>query len=516
MEKIEKKSLKEIVAKNVFHNFSLNIISNIFSFAFVIFLARILQPELYGIYGLVLSIVLLFSRFTDLGINTTVIRFVSKSLKNKKEARAYTHYLFKIKMYLVLSLSLIMILLAKPLSVFVFKNPALTLPLIISVLYLFISSITEFSASLFSAFNEFKYHPKKELVFQISRFITIFLFIFLIGKTVLNIFIALSISYALTFVFVFIIVRKKYAFLFKDYSLKSIFPKLLNYKYPGFTISQSKRIEILRYIAYLAVTAMGTAFFVYISTIMLGAFIDAKYIGFYRLAYGMVAMLIGFCSVGTVLFPVFSFLEKKRLGNVFKKTFKYSMVLTFPIAFIVPVTFKPLIILFYGIEYAPSIIPLYFLSTLVITETAFLYPRMLFYARGKPEWPVKIMIVSSILNILLNYFLIKYFLNFSQMFATVGATMAIAISSLFYFILMAIATKKELNIGIEASSILKPLLASSVMALFLLFINEFIILNWFIAGVEIILGIIFYFLVMLLIKGVNKEEFLLFKYIFRK
>lgn len=495
----KEKSLKEIVVKNVFYNFSSSIVNTSLSFLFVVFLARILKPDLYGIYGIVLSVVLLFSRFSDLGINTALVKYVSANIKNKKETQAYAHYLIRMKFFVVLVSSFLLLILAKPISMFSLHDPKLFYILLVAVIYLIISSITEFSAAFFSAFNEFKYYPRKEMIFQVSRIVLVFLFILLIGKTIFNVFVGLILSYLITFFFVFITIKKRYGFIFKYQKLP-----------------REKRKRVLRYVFYLTVTALGMAFFVYLSTIILSTFIEPRYVGFYRIAYSLVTILIEFSTIGLVLFPVFSFLKKSRLDGVFNKAFKYSMALSFPLAFILPITFKPIITFVYGIEYSQSIVPLYFLSSLIITQTAFTYITSLFYAREKPKWPVIIMIISSILNILLNYFLIKYFLSLSQLHAVVGATLATFISNAFYFICMAVAVKKVLGIRIEIQSISKPFFASAAMAGIILMINQFLTLTWFIAGLEIIFGFISYLLLMLLIKGLSVSEIVVLKSIFKK
>ena len=72
------------------------------SFIFTIVLARMLMPELFGLYSLALSTILFFTIFSELGIGTSMLTYVSKSLgkNDPKKAKSYYNYLLKYKLYL--------------------------------------------------------------------------------------------------------------------------------------------------------------------------------------------------------------------------------------------------------------------------------------------------------------------------------------------------------------------------------------------------------------------------------
>ena len=91
-----------------------------------------------------------------------------------------------------------------------------------------------------------------------------------------------------------------------------------------------------------------------------------------------------------------------------------------------------------------------------------------------------------------------------------GAAIATVISRYLYLISLSIFAKKKLSIEFKLSYLTKPLLASLVMFFILFIFNNYIEDMNIILGIfEVILGIIIYFTVMFLIKGVTKEEFLL-------
>src|SRR3989344_9102241 len=85
-----------ITIKNGIAQFSTNLFAKIGSLFFTIILARILMPELFGLYSLALSTIMIFASLSELGINLALTKFVSREFeRNKKriKAKSYTFYL---------------------------------------------------------------------------------------------------------------------------------------------------------------------------------------------------------------------------------------------------------------------------------------------------------------------------------------------------------------------------------------------------------------------------------------
>lgn len=72
------------VLKNSIYNSSGIFIGNVAGLILAVILARLLGPELHGIYYLALSVGLLLQVFTDLGVNATLIRYISLMQLEKK------------------------------------------------------------------------------------------------------------------------------------------------------------------------------------------------------------------------------------------------------------------------------------------------------------------------------------------------------------------------------------------------------------------------------------------------
>src|SRR3989304_1272392 len=97
--KLEDKNFSRIAIKNFGYQFSSVFILKLGGVLLTIILARLLLPELFGIYGLVLSIITLAISFTDLGITETALTYISKSIGNNKKdkARSYFRFFLRIK-----------------------------------------------------------------------------------------------------------------------------------------------------------------------------------------------------------------------------------------------------------------------------------------------------------------------------------------------------------------------------------------------------------------------------------
>ena len=160
-------SLTHQVVENSFWNFLLMGISRVGALIFIILLTRFLMPEKFGIYSLALSIAMVFLSFSELGINSTVMKYVSEELGKRKDQKATAYFRFLVKYRILFSLigSMLLALLAYPLSNFVFKKPDLFLPLIIFAAYIFILSIISSFESLFYAVKKVKYVDIKEAIF---------------------------------------------------------------------------------------------------------------------------------------------------------------------------------------------------------------------------------------------------------------------------------------------------------------------------------------------------------------
>jgi len=494
-----KPSLTQLTLKNSFWLFAVNLINKLGSMIFTIILIRILLPADFGIYNLALSIALILITFADLGINITLVRYFAFSIGKGKnqEAAAYFRFLFKIKFVLTLILSAIILIISYPLSIHIFKKPELFYPLLISGFYVFVLSIEGFLSSYFYAIKKVNLISVREAIVQILKISLLILIFFLIpSKHYLS-----SIILAITFTYLCLI-------FFNLYYISKFSPFL-------FKKSQSliNKKEVIRYLIFTTIAAISTIFYGYIDTIMLGLFLpDASYIGFYRAAFALVFGIAVILSFGNILLPIFSQLNNRMTKIAFAKTTRYLFMISIPAAFGLMSLGNYFIRAIFGYEYLSASILLAILSFLIIETALNSLFVSTFQAKGVPERITIPLIVSAVLNILLNIILIKALMPYSLLMATAGAAIATIISRYFYLFILAFYLKKDFNLDLNFKSSIKPIISSIVMILFLIILkNIFTDINLYNGLFLVLTGAIVYLVMMIILKGITKEDFTIAK-----
>jgi O-antigen/teichoic acid export membrane protein len=502
MENTEK-SMTSQVMKNSFWNFFMVLLSKIGGLVFMILLARFLLPEKFGIYNLAMSITIVLLTFADVGINQTIIRYFSEALgkKNKKFAMSIYRYLFKLKFILTLSFALFLIVFSYTLSIHAFKKPALFLPLVFSGFYLFVYSFESFYESFFYAIKKVKYLTTKQIIFETVRI-----------SGALLIFVLIASQYQVIGVIGVMILSMTIALLYLAYHLNKMIPFL--FKNQGKTLKKVDKKRVNKFLIYLIIGSTLIAIFGYIDIIMIGIFLTSEYVGFYSASIALASGLAAVYSIANVLLPVFTQLKKEKINDAFEKVFKYTASITIPSIFGVLILGKYIIRTIYGYKYLPATLPLYFLAFLMFEIPITNAIKSLFTAKEKPKYFVNILILSTIMNIALNYILITSLLRISMNWAIAGAAISTLASRYFYFFGLSFYAKKELRVKLKPKYVLKPLFSAVIMASVLFWLNSYIPkMTLIIGGGEVILGIFIYFSIMLLIKGIKKSDFLIIKHL---
>ena len=403
---------------------------------FTIIIARMLMPELFGLYSLALSTTVVFSAPSDLGLGTTLIRFVSKSLgKNKpKEAKSYFSYLLKAKAILSITSAALLLLSAKFIANNYYQKP-ISLALIAGAIYIVLINFTTLFEVLFQSANNFKQAMYKEAIFQLSRLILIPLAILLtIQKfsTEISLFwiiSSLALCYLITLIF---ISRRAY--------------KTINFlKFEGQQLSITKKKEVNRFWALVSTTVLSGIFLGYVDTIILGRYVSASYIGFYQAALNLISSIIPLIPISTVLFPIFSRLKGERLEKGFNRSIRFSLLLS-SFFFVASIIFSNLVVkLVYGSEYLPSslILKIFALNIFLIPISALF--ESYFVSIGKPQVMAKYLIFSTTINLVLNYLFVANLVKYSEYYAIMGSAFAVLISRTVYLILQITKRKKSVH-----------------------------------------------------------------------
>ncbi len=472
-------ALSRRVAKNSFFNVTSILFDKFFGLIFAMIVARLLQPELFGVYNLALSVGYIFLTFMDLGIHTTLVRWVSHSLKNNKPlARSYFRYLLKIKLLLAIVVGFIMFMSAPLLSVYLFNKPYLLLPLQIVTGLIFARSFLDFLISLSSALQKFKYHATSNMILSVSRVVLVPLLIIL-GLSVGGAILGMIFSVMIAFVVLIITLKSRFGFMFT-----------------GETVEIEKE-RMLKFLSFLTLGSITGIFYGWVDSIMIGIFMPVEAVGFYRAAFAIIFIVAGVANIANVLFPVFTQMSYSKLKDTFHRVFRYSSVMTIPSVFIIIYLSTYLVKFIYGDSYLPAVTPIIVLSLLVIEVATFSVFSIILSAKEMPKYPSITVSLFLLVNIVLNFFLI-------QMYGILGAAIATVLTRYMNSLSLMVIVKIKLNIFPKIGSIAKPVLSSLVMIYYLMIIPK--PADIFTGMIHVVIAGLIYFGLMFAIKGIKTED----------
>jgi len=420
--------------KNSAYQLTTLIASKIGSIIFTIILARLLLPELFGLYGLALSTILLFASFADLGIGSTILAFISKHIgdKDQKKTKAYFSKIFSMKILLIALSSLALLISAGFIANSYYAKP-IALALIMGVFYILFSQFSYFFESLFQAVNDFRPVFIKEVIFQLIRLILlpviILYFLYLDSSWFIAVvLLSISFSYLVPFIYLFVMSRKKLSFL----------------KEQGGTLSKKENKEIRSFLIPLSTVALSGILFGYVDMILLGHYVASEFLGFYNAALNLAGSLFAIIAFSSAaLFPIFGRLKGKQLERGFRKSRRMVLLISILAGIIIYFTASWAIKLIYGAEYGPAIGILKIFSFLWISFPLIALYQSYYVSQGDTKSFSKIIIFSTILNIILSFILITSFLKYGGYYSILGAALAAGISKLVFLVLLVIFRKKH-------------------------------------------------------------------------
>ncbi|MDP2860923.1 MAG: oligosaccharide flippase family protein, partial [bacterium] len=105
-------------------------LNSFLSFVFTVLVARALTPADFGLFSAVLNLLIVLFVFSDLGLSSSILRFLPSAVKRKDETEEgriiKTSFLITASLGMVLSV--IVFLFARPLAEIFLRQPALSMP----------------------------------------------------------------------------------------------------------------------------------------------------------------------------------------------------------------------------------------------------------------------------------------------------------------------------------------------------------------------------------------------------
>jgi len=377
----------QTIAKNTGVLLASQVASYILGFFFIMYTARYLGAEGFGILSFALAFTGIFGVFSDLGLQRLTVREVArdKSLTQK--------YLGNIAVMKVILVIITFGLIALFINLLGYPEQTINVVYLIALSVIF-TAFTQMFYSVFQAYEKMEYQSGGQILNSVLM-LSGALFAISQGFSVVGFASLYFLVSAIVFGYSFAISVQKFAK-----------PKIevdLNFWKP--TIKEALPFGL----SWLFVTV-----YYYIDTVMLSLMVlnANEVIGWYNAAYRLVLMLLFMRTIlHTSIFPIMSKFyktSKESLKFTCEKLFKYSIIIAFPIAVGTTILSERFILLIYGSEYLPAVIALQILIWSDVIIFANFTPR-LFESINKQIIFTGITMLGAVTNVLLNLLLIPQF-----------------------------------------------------------------------------------------------------------
>lgn len=380
------------LAKHLTLVFTGNIFAAGLGFLTVLIISRELSVSDFGLFNLAISVMIIASQLSGLGMNNTMIKFASSYLGEEKTAEAaqVLRTTFLVRILACFVFSVVIYNTAELLSIKVFHYSSLVPLLKLAAFGIFAMSILNYLKSALYTYQMFRMSVLIQNLVDFGKLSTVLVLVF---HSKMNVFTAVA-FFAITPLIGLLL---GYKFLWqklfsKGIQIKNLINRLFSYGKWIF-VSNACRLTLN-----------------YVGIFMLAKMLSSEAVGIYGLALNLSHIFpIINTSLRSVLLPKVSrFREMAQFGNYMKGSLKISFVL---VILIIPFLFfsHKIILLFFGLRYVDSI-PVFNLLLLgFITNTVSITIRVALYSMSKPHVVAMVTAIQLIVMVLGCYILIPIF-----------------------------------------------------------------------------------------------------------
>ena len=453
-----------------------NILISLSGLIFIPIITKSFSTSDYGVWAQVNTLIALVPNVVNLGLPYTMVRFLAAE-KDKNVIKQS----FYSMMALVLASTLIMI------AVFLIFSTQIANALFdgnMQIMYIvtvisFLACINLMLLSYFRTFQKIAYYSAF-LVLQTYIGVGVSIVLTLMNYPIEVVVLGLLSGYLFVFVAMAILIVKELGIATKFKSLKDelkfAIPTVPN-NVSSWVVDSSDKFVI-------------------------GIFLGSAAVGCYSPGYALGSILLMFLTPFAVLLPAvlpeyFEAGDMDKVDTFLSYSMKYYLLITVPAAVGMSLLSKPL---------------LYILTTTVIADNGFMITPLvalgaifmgiygivnnIIILEKKTSILGYIWISVAILNIVLNIFAVPYL-------GIYGAGLATLICYFFAFAVTLIYSKRYARLPFDYKSIAKILVASIIMGIFVSFANPTGIISILIV---IAVAVVIYFIILILLKGINKKE----------
>lgn len=450
--------------KDTNKNFLYNVIYQLFAFLIPLittpYISRILGAENIGIYSYTYSIAYYFILASMLGINNYGAREIAKCVNNKKEMSRKFFSIY----FLQLIMNVIMVFLYLVLiKVIDYDNKII---MYFQIIFL-IANALDINWFFFGQ-EEFKITISRNIIIKFLSLILVFLFV----KSSNDLWIYVIIMSTST------LISQIYLWFFVKGKVEKV------------KVSKIDICENLKPCLILFVPVIAYSIYRVMDKTMIGYFVGELELGYYESAEKIINIPLSFVSaLGTVIMPNIT----KSKEEESKEKFLDSFYLTY--FFILPITMGLLIVskdftnLFFGDGFfKTSNIIIFLLPTIIFGGTTNLVRSSYLIPKSLDKVYVASTAIGAIINLILN-------LAFIPLYGAYGACIGTIAAELTVLVYQYCVTRKKIDY-FQCLKIIFPLLIKSVIMVLIIFIiGRFIKIANIRFLVQIIVALIYYFLV---------------------
>ncbi|CAD6490802.1 MAG: Polysaccharide biosynthesis protein [Candidatus Argoarchaeum ethanivorans] len=471
------------IAKNTGVLLASQVVSYILGFFFIMYTARYLGAEGFGVLSFAIAFTGIFGVFADLGLQPLTVREVAK---DKSLAGKYLGNIAVMKMILVI---VTFGLIAFFINLLGYPEQTIKVVYLVALSIVF-GTFSGMFNSVFQAYEKMEYASVGHIL-RSALMLSGALLAISQGFNVVGFASIYFLVNAVVLVYVFAVCAWKF-----------VLPKIeVDWGFWKPTIKEA-----------LPFGLSGTfiTIYVWIDSVMLSLMKGDVVVGWYNAAYMLVLVLLFIpTAFNSAVFPLMSQFYVSSMDSLkfmFEKHFKYMLTLGIPIGVGITLLANKIILLIFGAEYIPSAIALQILIwaiVLIFARTAF---ERVLEASNRQIIVTEVFGGCALLNVILNVILIPKY-------SYIGAAVATLITDFTVFVILFIwSLKIGYNIPTKqiVETISKVIAASLLMGVFIEYFRD---QNLFIL---VFIATIIYFGLILLIRGIDKDDIRLFKNLFPK
>ena len=480
-------------------------LSKLFTYLYRIIIARYYGPEVYGLFSLTLIIIGIFMAFSSFGLSGGLLRFIP--IYRAKGQEEKISYLIKISQRILLVSGIFSVIILWILSDFIatniFHDPELILFLRIFALAVPISLFSGMYFALIRSYEKIKaYSFGVNILQNASKLIMVIIFIFMGMKFAEVVSLSYILALFLGLVFAYLYSRIK---LSKKFTEKAHISKLEK---------RGLLRKVLRYSWPLVLVGIIGSIMLWIDTILIGYFQDSYWVGIYNAAIP-IAILLGMSQEIFIqmFFPMITremYAKKlKTVKELSKQVTKWIFIINLPGLALILLFPGVFITFFFGSEYLLASNALRLLALGYFVYYTSTISSNLLLSRGKSKLILVNIVIASMANFLLNYFLIPvYGIN--------GAAFSTFISLVILAFLLTIESYYINKIFPFRRKLINVVISVAIPALLLFWISEILDPSLILT---IMFGIIFvfaYLMLILLTKAFDENDLKIIKKIKEK